>query len=132
LTFFSISCTFHKLRTIIYIIVALTFPLFCFFINQSNGPWSKAGTNLITFGQPVVGNSNFAAKHDELIPASKKVIFVNTGDHIAKMPVSVWFLGVYYKPYSGYDVLFKKFNSLISPGLESSYHSDLISRYIIF
>ncbi|XP_066935782.1 lipase ZK262.3-like [Clytia hemisphaerica] len=67
----------------------------------NNGPWSNPQTCLITFGQPRVGDSNFARKHDELIPTVRKMILLNIHDPITKYPFDIHFLSLYYHHTKG-------------------------------
>jgi len=78
------------------------------------GPWSNPKTSLITFGQPKIGNKEFAKKHDQLIPPVRKMIFVVDGDLVPRIPVSMqfgfgrWSIAVEYKDISGLIVLGEK------------------------
>jgi len=49
--------------------------------------WENPSTSLITFGQPRVGNKEFAEKHDQMIPSLRKLRFVHNYDPVPHIPL---------------------------------------------
>ena len=53
--------------------------------------WQNPKSAFITFGQPRVGNSDFANLHDKHINTYKKLRFVNRKDAVPHIPLWPWF-----------------------------------------
>ena len=54
--------------------------------------WQNPKSALITFGQPRVGDEDFADLHDKHINTYKKLRFINEKDAVPKIPLWPWFV----------------------------------------